>query len=255
MTSDPSKTFAELMSQTPFTPTPEEAGEEARDEAEGGTLTRVACVTDRGVTPKYWSRMSCYEMSSFDLSAKPAALRRWKELAPPEASFIARVDPQLALLGFKGPEAERLWGHALKRVEALGATALLLNTPSTFRPSVEACAAIERFFKETPLPCPVAWRADGLWEESDRYLEVCDAAGLMPVIDPLMWEEGAEMPEGERFYWRLLGGQGLTPRVTEYELERLLDLVEERGGDGWVVFSSPLMEPEAKRFSQLLRGE
>lgn len=249
MTSDPSKTFAELMSHA----APDEGPQD--DDGEGAPLTRVACVTDRGVTPKYWSRMTCYEMSSSDLSAKPSALRRWRELAPPEARFTARVDPQLALLGFAGPEAARLWGHALKRVEALGAEALLLHTPSSFRPSDAACASIERFFKETPLPCPVAWRADGLWEESDRYLQVCEAAGLLPVLDPLMWEEGEPMPEGERFYWRLLGGQGLTPRVTEYDLERLLDLAEERGGDGWVVFSSPLMEPEARRFRQLLSGE
>ena len=212
----------------------------------------VACATERGVPQSYWKRFSCYEMSNNDLNAKPATLRKWREGASEGARFIARVDPRLATLGFEGAEAEELWRHALLRQEALQAEVILLHTPSSYRPSSEAIAALRRFFSTTPLPCTVAWRADGLWEESETYVELCEELGLIPAIDPLMWDEDEPMPRAERFYWRILGGQGLSPRVNELDLERLIDLADDLGTSGWVVFTSPQMERDAKRFKAMV---
>ena len=219
------------------------------DELEGElTSPSVACVTDRGVSEGYWKRFRCYEMSHSDLRAKPSALRKWRETAPEGAEFIARLDPQVALDLFQGDRAEELLRHAQLRCEALGASALLLHTPATFRPSREHIDALRAFANRFDRPCPIAWRADGLWEESDTYFELCAELELIPVIDPLMWDEDEELPQGQRYYWRVLGGQGLTPRVSDFDLDRLLDLCEQTEAEGWVVFSSPRMEREAKRF-------
>lgn len=219
------------------------------------TPPSVACVTDRGVSEGYWKRFRCYEMSHSDLRAKPSALRKWRESAPEGAEFIARLDPQVALDLFTGERAEELIKHGSLRCEALQASALLLHTPASFRPSREHIEALRGFMQRFERPCPVAWRADGLWEESDTYLELCAELDLIPVIDPLMWEEDEALPQGERFYWRVLGGQGLTPRVNDFDLDRLLDLCEQAEAEGWVVFSSPRMEREAKRFRAMIGDE
>jgi len=214
----------------------------------------VACVTDRGVSPSYWKRFRCYEMSHSDLKAKPSSLRKWREAAPERAEFIARIDPQVALELFEGARAEELLRHALLRQEALQASALLLHTPADFRPSREHIDALRAFVQRFERPCPLVWRADGLWEESDTYFELCSELELIPVIDPLMWDEEEPLPHG-RFYWRILGGQGLTPRVSEFELDRLLDLCDQAEAEGWIVFSSPRMEREASRFKVMVGDE
>ena len=215
---------------------------------------KVACATERGVPTRYWKQLRCYEMSHSDLNAKPATLRKWREAAPEGASFIARIDPKLAALHFEGDEAQTLWRHALLRQQALEAEVLLLHTPATYRPSHEAIAALRRFFGELERPCPIAWRAEGLWEESETYLELCEELNLLPVIDPLMWDEDEPRPTGAQIYWRVLGGQGLTPRVTEMDLERLIELSDELDSGGWVVFTSPRMEKEAARFNVMTGG-
>lgn len=215
----------------------------------------VACVTDRGVTESYWKRFRCYEMSHSDLKAKPATLRKWKESAPESAEFIARLDPQVAIDLFQGERAEELLKHAQLRCEALQAKVLLLHTPSSFRPSREHIDALRSFAQSFTCPCPIAWRADGLWEESDTYLALCTELDFIPVIDPLMWDEEEDFPQGSQFYWRVLGGQGLTSRVNEFDLDRLLDLCEQAEAQGWIIFSSPRMENEAKRFRLMVGDE
>ena len=213
---------------------------------------QVACVTDRGIPRTYWKHFNCYEMSSQDLSAKIPTLRKWRMQAPAEASFVARIDPQLATQKFTGSSAGKLWEKALYTQEALQASALLLHTPSSFRPSAENEQALRQWINDIELPCPLIWRGDGLWEESEHYFKVCQELGMSAVIDPLMWDDEDPMPVDQQFYWRILGGQGLTPRLSDYDLDQLLNLVDEYADhQGWVVFSSPHMMQVARRWRTL----
>ena len=44
-----------------------------------------------------------------------------------------------------------------------------------------------------------------------------------------MWDEDEPIPYGLRGYWKVMGGQGLSPRLSEYDLDKLLD-----HADGWL---------------------
>jgi uncharacterized protein YecE (DUF72 family) len=190
-------------------------------------------------------------MSSQDLSAKVPTLKKWRQQAPKDATFVARIDAQLVTNNFASNTTQEIWSKALRTQEALQASALLLHTPSSFRPSQENEAGLRSWLSKVELPCPLIWRADGLWEESDYYFDVCQSLKITPVIDPLMWDEEDELPTGAHYYWRILGGQGLTPRLGDYELDQLLSLVEDHEHSGWVVFSSPHMMQVARRWRNL----
>lgn len=236
------------QSPTPLPPLEVDAPEE------DASRPQVACVTDRGIPKKYWDHFDCYELSTHDLSAKPSTLRRWREAAPQGASLISRIGPELATHKFVGEAAEEAWALDLKRQEALGASAMLLHTPSSFRPSEEHYRAVTSFLEKAERPCPLIWRADGLWEESERYFEFCATHEITPAIDPLVWDEEEPFPEGDTYYWRVMGGQGLNPRLSDYDLDQLLELCETAGTQGWVVFSSPHMYQTARRWRILAEG-
>ena len=111
----------------------------------------------------------------------------------------------------------------------------------------------------------LAWRADGLWEGSEHYLELCDEQKIIPVIDPLMWDEDLPLPRGVHAYWKVMGGQGLSPRLGEYDLDKLLDHAEswitsaEESADHdqfrstlWVNFTSTQMFSAARRWQSAI---
>ena len=224
----------------------------------------VSCATDRGVYRGYWRALSCYELSHQDLAAKAKRLRSWREEAPAESSFIARIDPKV-ISEMTSPDrgissvAEAEIAKALTRVEALGSSLLMLHTPSSVRPSAEHERAIITLRERLPQSLPLAWRADGLWSESESFYELCAAQEITPVIDPLMWDEELPLPGGMFAYWKIMGGQGLSVRLGEYDLDKLADLAdqwltmreESEGKHLWVNFTSPKMIPAAKRWREL----
>jgi hypothetical protein len=79
------------------------------------------------------------------------------------------------------------------------------------------------------------------------------------VIDPLMGDEELPLPGGMFAYWKIMGGQGLSVRLGEYDLDKLADLAdqwltmrgESEGKHLWVNFASPKMIPAAKRWREL----
>ena len=224
----------------------------------------VSCATDRGVYEGYWRALSCYELSHQDLAAKAKRLRIWREQAPEDATFIARIDPRVISEMHSDDRgissiAEAEIAKALTRVEALSSSILMLHTPSSLRPSASHESAIIRLRERLPIDLPLVWRADGLWAESESFYDLCADQQITPVIDPLMWDEDEPLPSGALAYWKIMGGQGLSVRLGEYDLDKLADLAdhwlmsrsESERAHLWVNFTSPKMVPVARRWREL----
>lgn len=237
------------------------------DQADTGVIG-VSCATGRGVYPDYWKHLSVYELSAQDLDTRASKLRQWRETAPESAIFVPRIDPAVISEMFSdqrgiSSQSEAAIARALTRVEALRAPVLLLHTPSSVRPSQAHERAVIKLRERLPADLPLIWRADGLWEDSESYFELCAAHEITPVIDPIMWDEDESLPTGARAYWRVMGGAGLSPKLSEYELDKLLNLADqwlsERSSDHreahpaatpqlWVHFSSHHMFSAARRW-------
>lgn len=224
----------------------------------------VSCSTDRGVYAGYWKVLKSYELSAQDLSTKASRLRIWREQAPQEATFISRIADSVISEMFSdqrgiSSKSEAEIARALTRVEALGSDLLLLQTPSQIRPSKEHELAVIKLRERLPSSLPLAWKADGLWSESEAFYELCEAQNIIPVIDPLMWKEDEPLPKGAFAYWKVMGGQGLSVRLSEYDLDKLLDLADQWIANQdqaspyklWANFTSPKMIPLASRWQDM----
>ncbi|MAD60070.1 MAG: hypothetical protein CMH49_00970 [Myxococcales bacterium] len=224
----------------------------------------VSCATDRGVYAGYWKVLKNYELSAQDLSTKANRLRAWREQAPQEGSFVSRISDQVISEMFSdqrgiSSKSEAEIARALTRVEALNSDLLLLQTPSSIRPSQTHEAAIIKLRERLPSSLPLAWRADGLWSESEAFYDLCAAQNIIPVLDPLMWEEDEPLPKGSFAYWKIMGGQGLSVRLSEYDLDKLLDLADQWFANQdqespyklWANFTSPKMIPLANRWQDM----
>jgi uncharacterized protein YecE (DUF72 family) len=213
----------------------------------------VACVTDRGVGKNYWQYFSCYELSEQDMMVSDKTLKKWRKHAPAHAKFIVRLDSALAKCEFKGEKAEQLWQKAIKQKEILQSELFFFHTPSSFRPSTENIENLRRFFKEHARDdFNIAWRADGLWEDTDLYFELCQELSIVPVIDPIHWPEDEDMPFGNIVYWRLMGRKGMSVRLSETDLENIMEWSDDASGEVYIILTSAKMNYQAKRWSALL---
>lgn len=217
----------------------------------------VGCLGHRGGLDAYFRDFNVMELGPEVCDMRPGTLTRWREAAPAEVQFVPPVAPGLVEAGFAGQAAEAAWKATLDYVERLGAGTVLLRTPARFRPTRQNRDALVAFFEgRLPAGLTVAWRADGLWEgQPDARDEICTALGFLPVVDPLRVDEEAEqpLPPGARFYWRIMGGQGMQGRLSDHDLDTLLELCADRQA-GHVVFTAPQMRGEARRFAQLARA-
>ena len=242
-------------------------------ETSSPTPVRISCVTGRGVYSDYWKHLNCYELSHQELSSRVSRLRQWKAESPSNADWVARIDPVVISEMFSDERgissiSEAAIARALSRVDALDAPLLLLHTPSSIRPSSEHERAVIMLRERLPAHLPLVWRADGLWGDSEHYFDLCASQHITPVIDPLMWDEDLSLPSGSLGYWKVMGGAGLSPRLSEYDLDKLLDLADQwlslaelnasaeatQGGHTglWVNFTSSKMYSAARRWRSSL---
>jgi len=211
----------------------------------------TGCRIQTGPNRKYWKHFGVLEIDARVVATmKDGTAERWRSEAPEGARFV----PVVAMPTFDAAGAER-WRRAMHVAAALRADTVLLHTPAGFRPTAANRAGLARFIAdERPDGITVAWWADGLWEsQPDDRDALCAEVGMVPAIDPLSLDEGDAPPEGARIYWRLMGRKGLAPRYTDYEITTLLDLVGERAS-GHVVFTTPSMLPDARRFAGFVKA-
>lgn len=221
---------------------------------------RVGCAGFQGPASKYWSGLDLRELPEGTLQrVKGSTLSRWGRDRPAGRSYALPADRAIVNHQFIGPEAEAGWARTVDAATRLGASVVIVHTDGSFRPSAESRAAFSSFFSGPgavrPEGCRVAWRAEGLWEgQPDLVRELCDAADVIPVIDPLALdaEERADLDPGTGpFFWRLLGRAGMGARLSDYDLDTLLEMVEERE-EGFMMFGAITMLRQAKRLRAIL---
>lgn len=232
-------------------PTEQSATEAGATEPEG-PRPRVGCTFVRMPAAKVARQLDCWEIPGHVLgTVKPRTMRRWRETLPAGFDIVAPVDPGVLI----GPDPDAAWGASMERADLLGAQTLLLQTPASFRPSVEnRRLVIDRLTGRLSGARWLAWWAGGLWDGvPEERAALCDEAGIVPALDPLALDEdaGEVPPPGERFYWRLMGGAGMSTRFTDYDLDRVLMLAEDRT-QGHVVFGSEHMFGPARRLRQMM---
>ena len=234
----------------------------------------IGCTTDRGIPKGYWKDFTVYEQSIHDLSAKGSTLKKWKGASPDGNHLVARIDSKLIehpdlLKPEKGEDFNALFHRCIVRCLALESPAILIHTSSDFRPSsvhekriIETVRLLRQSFsnsfsqqnQDNLLQAPsiqephIVWRADGLWEESENYLDLCNDQDLIASVDPLMWPDDEPLPQSSRYYWRILGQRGLSTRLSDYDLDRLAEFSAEMGCPGWVLFASPHLLPVARKW-------
>jgi uncharacterized protein YecE (DUF72 family) len=209
---------------------------------------RVGCLGFRGGRKAYFKDLDVIELPD-RADVKLSTYRRWRGEGP--GQFIPRIQPGVLVGGFAGADADSGWKKTRAIADALGAEQVLLRTPASFRPTQANRQAVIDFFGPRTPTLPVAWWADGLWESAaEDFLEVCQQAGLRPVIDPLAWDEDDPFPMADPFYWRLAGKVG-SGRYTDYDFDRLLDMAD--GRQGTIIFTHARMRPDAQRLAQHLR--
>lgn len=220
---------------------------------ETSVIFHVACLGFRGARTRYFKDLNAWELTPQDLRAKPKTMKRWYAEAPSVSQFVPPVDPGLVEAGFEGPDAEAAWARTVTLAESLGAQYVILRTPASFRPSASHSKALTAFFTGRPGPTPVWW-AEGLWEgQQELRDEICEATGMIPVADPLAADEDTPLPTvGDIFYWRVHGRLGMSGRLSDYDLDTLVDLCGDQERSGFVVFTLPAMLGDAKRFAELL---
>jgi hypothetical protein len=237
-------------------------------------------IPERVERSHYFLKLSYLELSAlFGGPLKPAALARWKEVAPPGS--LGLVAPWV-LTQRKPPRTERSWHHDATvgdfRDSPLGRSALVMlreavttvtpahvvfRSPPLFAPSTANREQLKRFFseiatKEATGPSRV-WIPDGLWEPRVA-VAFANELGVTCAIDPLVHDpnlpaetyEGLEAPA---LYFRI-NGLGQAGSIRSEKLEDLAALVEHyQGIDLTIAFSSPARWQDARNFKKLLEGE
>ena len=212
----------------------------------------VGCVGFDGPLGLYFNSVNARELGPKLLTARPETLKKWRAKSPPGARFVPWVDEAVANAHFRGPDAEAGWARLLEAAAILESDTVLLRTAASFRPTAENKRAMLDFFTaERRGALQVAWWAEGLWEGAPEERDaMCQAAGLLPAVDPLALDEDEAAPPGPHFYWRVLGRRGGGGRLSDYDLDTLLDLCGERVA-GYVMFGAQSLWSDARRFALL----
>jgi uncharacterized protein YecE (DUF72 family) len=204
---------------------------------------------------------------------KPATARSWRAQAPdgfvfavrawqlithePSAETYARLAkpvPKNAADRYGGfrdtDEVAAAWQSTTEICDALGARAVLFETPASFTPTQTHRERMIRFFRQLPRKgMVVAWEPRGVWEPRE-VAALCAELDLVHVVDPL------QLPTTTRgqAYYRLHGLGGFGGEYGELELEKLL-VACDGFDESFVVFDNVKRAQDATRFAALVMRE
>lgn len=207
---------------------------------------------------------------------RDGTMRRWRAEAPPGFEFTLKAW-QLVTHEASSPTYRRLrrpltdeerrdagafrvtpivreaWRRTLDCVALLRATAVLLQCPSSFRPTDENVAAMRAFFGEMERPDGVRmlWEPRGAWP-AEVVRELCHDLGLVHVVDPFV----SETLTPEQTYFRLHGISGARHVYSDEELDRLAAMLPSGAVDApaYVLFNNLPRVGDARRFLERVRA-
>jgi uncharacterized protein YecE (DUF72 family) len=204
---------------------------------------------------------------------RDATMRRWRALSPAGFEFTLKAwqlvthdatSPTYRRLrrlltsseregagSFRqSPIVEEAWSRTLDCVRLLRATAVLLQCPTSFRPTEENVTRLRAFFgwAERPDGVRILWEPRGAWP-SDMVLELCSDLDLVHVVDPFV----STTVTPEETYLRLHGTTGARHVYTDDELDRLvMFLPADPPVPAYVLFNNLPRVADARRFAQRL---
>jgi len=166
---------------------------------------------------------------------------RYKAMAqpPPEHAAVGHFD--------RSRWTDEAWEQIDRLARRTEAQAIVLQTPATFKASVEHATRFENFVAHGMRPgLAICWEwTAGSWPDA-RALELCDRIGAVPVVDPIE----KPIPGGELIYLRVSGGRSGRRQFKDDELKKIA--LEARDRIGWVVFSNTNAATDAGRLLQMV---
>lgn len=165
---------------------------------------------------------------------------RYKKMSspPPEQSAVGHFE--------RSRWTDEAWEQTDALARAVGAQAVLLRTPATFKPTGDHATRLENFVAHASRPgLTVAWEwAKGSWP-TPKALELCDRIGATAAVDPIV----DPIPDGEFVYLRV-GSRGPKKAIRDDELKKIA--LEARDRTGWVVFCNAAARTDAERLLDML---
>ncbi|WP_218854719.1 DUF72 domain-containing protein [Paractinoplanes atraurantiacus] len=197
---------------------------------------------------------------------------RWRAAVPPEFEFTVKAwqlitheaksptyrrlrtplsaDERAEAGGFRWtPVVARAWETTVGCAEILGASAILLQCPASFRPSGSAVARLREFCFRAHRPAGVrlVWEPRGPWPD-ELVRELCEELDLTHAADPFL-----RVSLTPTAYYRLHGITGARHVYTDDELARLDGIVG--AGPAYVMFNNLPRAADAERFRRLAHPE
>ncbi|SNY53625.1 Protein of unknown function DUF72 [Paractinoplanes atraurantiacus] len=147
------------------------------------------------------------------------------------------------------PVVARAWETTVGCAEILGASAILLQCPASFRPSGSAVARLREFCFRAHRPAGVrlVWEPRGPWPD-ELVRELCEELDLTHAADPFL-----RVSLTPTAYYRLHGITGARHVYTDDELARLDGIVG--AGPAYVMFNNLPRAADAERFRRLAHPE
>jgi uncharacterized protein YecE (DUF72 family) len=205
---------------------------------------------------------------------REGTMRRWRALSPADFEFTLKAW-QLVTHDASSPTYRRLrraltdeeragagsfrdspivregWARTLDCVALLRATAVLLQCPSSFRPTDENVSRLRAFlgWAERPPGVRLLWEPRGAWPP-ELVLGLCLELGLVHVVDPFV----TETVTPEQTYFRLHGTTGARHVYTDDELDRLVGMLPTNQAVApCVLFNNLPRVGDARRFAERMR--
>jgi uncharacterized protein YecE (DUF72 family) len=144
------------------------------------------------------------------------------------------------------------WQTTLAAREALGATAILFQCPSSFRSTDENVAALRHFLRriERPEGVRLLWEPRGKWP-NELVSALCRELELVHAVDPFV--RPSVTPE--LLYWRLHGNKSHYARYSDDELRQLISwLPTDPSVECYVLFNNIPRTKDVQRLRELLGG-
>lgn len=234
-------------------------------------MIKAGCCGFRLSQAEYVKRFPVVEVQqTFYQPPQVKTLERWRADAPPDFEFTIKAW-QLITHASRSPTYRRLkreltetereeagsfrptaivqaaWDVTLASAQALKATRILFQCPSSFTPTGEHVRDLREFFTriERPRNMVYLWEPRGKWPD-ELVAGLCRELDLAHVVDPFT----ARTLTPERCYYRLHGRTGWRYQYEDDELAELISMLPTRGVS-YVLFNNVRMLDDAARFQML----
>ncbi len=152
---------------------------------------------------------------------------------------------------FKTSKSIEAWKETVKVAEKLGASVILLQTPASFKPSIDNIRNIKNFLDACReyWPRDIAWEPRGEWLRNLELVEgIVNEFSIIHCVDPFR-----SLSVSHRVYWRLHGLGHPSMYNYRFSDEELKELARKsRNRHGYIFFNNIWMGTDALRFKSLL---